>query len=389
MRVLHVINTLGPGGAERSLRELLPGFAAAGLHSEVVVFSRVEVGVEADIVATGVPVHVLPPGGRAAQLVSLRRLIRTRRPDLVHTTIYEADVLGRLAAVGTGIPVVTSLVNTSYSMARLSDPSVSSWKLSLARRVDAVTARRLGAGFHAITRAVATDSVAQLGLDPTRITVIPRGRDRARLGEPSPARRRAARERLDVGDDEFLVLNVGRREFQKGQTTLVEAAAVLRDAGRPATVVVAGREGGESGRLNRRISELGLGGQVRFLGDVDDVPDLLCAADVLAFPSRFEGLGGAVIEALALGTPVVATDIPALAEVLDGGRCGLLVPVDDPAALAGALQQVHSDPDGARARADAGRDRFETEYTLSGVTERMVEWLCSFVARPAASADVS
>jgi glycosyltransferase involved in cell wall biosynthesis len=304
--------------------------------------------------------------------------MRTVRPDVLHTTIFEADVVGRLAAVGTGIPVVTSLVNTSYTRVRSADEGVSARRLAAARALDGGTARHLGDGFHAITHAVADSSIEALGIDAADVTVIPRGRSRDRLGEPSPSRRGAARARLELGPHDVLVANVARREFQKGQTTLVQALAILRAQQRSVRLVIAGRDGSESARLDRTVADLGLAGAVTMLGHVEDVPELLAAADVFAFPSRFEGLGGAVLEALALEVPVVATDVPALREVLRDGALGRLVPVDDPNALAEAIGEAVDDLGRTSAMVGAGRDAFDREYRLDVVTARMAEWLRSF-----------
>lgn len=375
MRVLHVINGLGTGGAERSLVEMLPGLVERGLEPEIAILHRRGEGVE-DLVADGdVRLHDLSGRPRAAQLIQLTGVVRDRRPAVVHTTIFESDVMGRLAAFAGRSCAVSSLVNTSYGSSRSGDANVSRWKLGAVRALDGWTARRLSNGFHAITHAVADDAVRQLRIDPEAVTVIPRGRSRSRLGEPSTARRRAARSELGLAEEDFVVVNVGRQEYQKGQSTLLHAAARLRDTPAAPVVLIAGREGNETSRLRRLHVQLSLGDSVRFLGHVDDVPDLLCAADAFAFPSRFEGLGGSVLEALALEVPVVAADVPALREVLRGGELGPLVPVDDDVALADALLDTCSDPATAHHRAVAGRRVFESDYRLDHVVDEMATWL--------------
>jgi glycosyltransferase involved in cell wall biosynthesis len=384
VKVLHVINSLGTGGAERSLSEMLSGFVRGGIASEVVVFQHQDAGVETAVVDAGIPVHILTPGGRVRQLVALRRLVRDLRPDVIHTTVIEADILGRLSALGRAIPVVTSLVNTSYSPSRIDDPNVAAGKLKLVRLLDGFTARHLGSGFHAVTQAVRSDAIATLGLDPGRITVIPRGRSADRLGASSTERRRQCRAALDIDDAAFLVVNVGRQEYQKGQSTLLEAVALLRSAGIDLDVLIAGREGNETRRLIALAEQLDVRSSVAFLGHIEGVPDLLAAADVLVFPSRFEGLGGAVVEALALETPIVASDVPALREVLDDGRLGWLVPVDDPRALADAVDAVRRNLGEARARSKRGRSAFRELYTLDRATDAMAAWFTD-ATRPAST----
>jgi glycosyltransferase involved in cell wall biosynthesis len=113
-----------------------------------------------------------------------------------------------------------------------------------------------------------------------------------------------------------------------------------------------------------------LADRVRFLGPRDDIPDLMCAADAFVFPSRWEGLGSVLLEAMALETPIIATDLPAIREVLDGDACGELVPPDHPEALAEAIVRTLNS-DGARSKVRLARHRFEEEYTAARIAQRM------------------
>src|SRR5262249_20800604 len=150
-------------------------------------------------------------------------LIRGERPDIVHTTLLEVTLLARVANIGMGIPLLTSLVNTPYATNRGHDPNVQRGRLRVVQAVDGITARHLGGHFHAITGAVKDAAVASLGIAPPRITVVHRGRDPERLGQPSPARREAARAALGLGGAD-IVLAVGRQEYLKGHVHLLRAA---------------------------------------------------------------------------------------------------------------------------------------------------------------------
>lgn len=376
MRLLHLIDGLGPGGAERSLVEMIPALQLRGFDSSVVLLKESPHSMHQPLIDRGIPVTILGTTSRLRQVRSLRRAIRTSAPDLVWTTLFDSTILGRLASIGLGVPVVTSIVNTSYLPDR-TNHHVRYRSLELARRIDAVTARRLSSHFHAITGAVKAHAVSTLGIDPRSVAVVPRGRDRSRLGEPSAHRRANARADLGVGDDEFLVLNVGRQEWQKGQSTLLESTALLRGRAPKLRVAVAGRIGTQTAALEAACHELGVAEIVTFLGQRDDVPALLCAADVFVFPSRFEGLGGSVLEAMAMETPVIASDIPALREVLDDGALGVLVAVDDPAALADAIEEVLRDTDHRHAVAVRARETVDSKYEFESVMDEMATWLRS------------
>ncbi len=381
IRALLVINGLGTGGAERSLAELLPGLVAAGIAPTVAcLFERVE-GVQDHVLEDDFDVRFIPGGWRRS-VRALRRLIRAERPDIVHTTHFESDVAGRIAAWGTGSKVLTSLVNTTYDPVRLEDPDIKAARLASVKAIDGWTARHLTTHFHAITETVKQAAVSALRVDPTRITVIPRGRDPERLGRPAPDRRREARARLGLSDEQQVLLNVARQEFQKGQAYLLEAFVALLEEHPNLILLVAGREGHSSDALQRWLHERpSLEGSIRFLGHRDDIPELLAAADVFVFPSLYEGLGGSLIEAMALGVPIVSSDLPAVREVLDEGRNALLVPPAAPAALARAIGRLLDDPGMRRTFGAHGRRIFEERFSLASSTERMVE-LYRRVAHP-------
>jgi len=370
--VFHVINGLGTGGAERSLAEMIPHFRELGVESSIVYSYRRGEGVHEDVQAMGIPIHQLAGSGILTRTLSLRRLIRSHAPDLLHTTIFESDVVGRLAAMGTGIPVLTSLVNTSYVPSRVAtDPNVSRVKLGVYQWIDGLTARNLTTWFHAITHAVKNATVADLGVASDRVTVIERGRDPARLGEPAPERTRIAREGLGIDPDAEVILNIGRQEFQKGQAVLLEALRDLQESRPNLICLIAGRTGNASPSLQELHETLPAKDRVRFLGHRDDIPELLAAADLFVFPSHFEGLGGSVIEAMALGLPVVCSRIPALEEVVDEGENALLVAPGSPQELARAISTLLDDAEMRKNFSAHSRKIFLERFTLKMIAEKM------------------
>jgi glycosyltransferase involved in cell wall biosynthesis len=166
-------------------------------------------------------------------------------------------------------------------------------------------------------------------------------------------------------------VNVARQEFQKGQRYLLEAAHLLRDRHPDLVVLVCGRDGAVSGELRALHDEFHLGDQVRILGHREDIPDILAAADVFAFPSLFEGLGGSLIEAMALGVPIVASDIPAIRETVVNGGCATLVEPGSGDALAEAVANLLDDTGRRAAYADEGIRRFEEFYALPVIASKM------------------
>jgi glycosyltransferase involved in cell wall biosynthesis len=230
--------------------------------------------------------------------------------------------------------------------------------------VDGWTARHLTHHFHAVTHAVKHEAVRALHLRPDAVTVVERGRNTARLGSPSPERRRRARTALGLPADAAVVLNVARQEHAKGQRDLVDAFAQLAPTHPSARLLIAGRVGYASGEIEARAAATGLGERIRILGHRDDVPELMAAADVFALPSLREGTAGTVIEAMALGLPVVTADLATIREAVDADKSALLVPPEQPARLAAAISVLLDDVDLARSFGTRGREIFEARYTL-------------------------
>jgi glycosyltransferase involved in cell wall biosynthesis len=374
MHVLFVISRLdSTGGAGRSLAGLARGLRSRGAQVQVVCFRRTTGGLEEELEDAGVSVRELGVSHMTGAVRSLRRLLRRERPDLVHTTLYAADQAGRLAAWRTGIPVVSSVVNPVHDAALLNDPTCAPWRRRMLWAIDGWTARHLAEHLHAVTKAVKDSAVEGFRVSSDRVTVVFRSRDPARLGERSLARRIEARRRFGLGDDE-VILSIGRQVPQKGHEYLVEAFERVT-AARPRTrLLIAGAPGASTAAVEARIARSGVGERIQLLGHREDVGDLLVAADVLAFPSLYEGLGGTLIEAMALGLPIVASDLPALREVSADGEAAWLVRPADVRALSSAMLKLLEQPAQAAALAERARARFLANFTPEQESAAMLEF---------------
>ncbi|WP_354639016.1 glycosyltransferase family 4 protein [Kitasatospora camelliae] len=368
--MLYVIDSVDRvGGAEQGLVSMAPQLVRAGVRLDVAYLRESPGGFQPELTAAGAGVFRVGGGGRAGSLAALRRLIRERRPELVHTTLYESDVLGRSAALSAGVPVVSSLVNSAYGPEHLHARGLNPWKVRAAQAVDAATAQGTRR-FHALTDHVAGAMSRRLRVARERIDVVPRGRDPELLGSVTAERRAAVRSALDLPEDVPVVLAAARQQYQKGLDVLLEAWPDVRQYAPEAVLLLAGSEGGESERL-RALAGRG-GGGVRFLGPRGDVYDLMAAADAFAVPSRWEGLGSAAMEAMGVGVPLVCSDVPALRETVGSEDYALLVPPERPEELAKALITLLDDPSGSAVRVKAARARFLTSFTLQQVSARMV-----------------
>lgn len=201
-----------------------------------------------------------------------------------------------------------------------------------------------------------------------RTDVIPSGVDTDRFRPGCD--RRAAKAELGLRPESIVIGTVGRLEPRKGTDTLLAAVAALRAADADITLVVVG-DGPLRVALAREAGERGIAERVRFLGDRADVAEVLAALDVFVLPSRTEGMSNALLEAMAMGLPVVATAVGGTPEVIDDGRSGYLVPADDPKRMAAAVTRVLADAALAARLGVAARQTVEERYGARSMVRRL------------------
>jgi glycosyltransferase involved in cell wall biosynthesis len=366
MHVMQVIDSMHGGGAETSLLEVAPALAGRGVKTSIVTLLPDDGSLEERLDAIGLTCIRLKSRDPLGRVLELRGLICTERPDLLHTTLSKANVLGRIAARATRTPVVTTLANEDYGPEHRANSVYGAWGVRAAQAVDICTTP-LTSYFHAVSADVATVMSRRLRIPKSKIQVIYRGRDPERLGAATPDRRFQTKSALSIDQSAPVILSVARLDRQKGVDTTVEAFRRLLRVIPAAVLLIVGRPGNASAQVEALAKGVPA---IRILGHRTDVPDLMCAADVLAFPSRWEGLGGALVEAMALRLAFVASDIPPLVETV--GDVGWpLVPVDDGHALAEALISVLERGAMNEAAKDAGERRFHALFTVQAASDGM------------------
>ncbi len=336
MRVLHVIDSLAAsGGAEQGLVREVTRFSPGIEQRVVTLYDRMELADE--VREQGIPIDLIGlkegSGSRSwpRAVTAVRRTAREFKPDVIQTSLFLGNIVGQLAGRSLRIPVVSNLVlSGDLESLRTFQPGASSRRAGLLRSIAGWAARSDVVRFRALTEEVKSSNAALLGVDDSRVTVIPRGVPRP-LETP---RRTLAELGLPEGP---LAVNVGRLAPQKGQIRLVQAFGEVRKQVPGAHLAIIGREGEASSQVATEIDRLGLGAAVTLVGHTTHVVDYLRSAHVFAFSSLMEGLGTAVLEAMAVGVPVVAYDIPPVREATADGRFATLIPVGDVAGLASAL----------------------------------------------------
>ena len=366
MHVMQIIDSMHGGGAETSLLDIAPALARRGVSMSIVTLLDDDGALESRLDALRLPCIRLKHRLPIAQICELRKLISAERPDLIHTTLLFANLTGRIAATIPRFPVVTTLANQDYGPEHRTNSRYGPWGVGAAYTADILTSP-LTTCFHAISFEVAKVMGRRLRIPKDKVQVVYRGRDTTRLGALTLDRRLRARTSLSIDAKTPVVLSVGRLDRQKGVDTTVDAFRRLKKWVPNAVLIVAGRPGNASGDIQARAR--GYPG-IRFLGHRTDIPDLMCAADVLSFPSRWEGLGGTLVEAMALRLAIVASDIPPVVETI--GNVGWpLVRPNDGQELAKCLFSALKQSAANEARKDSAEARFSALFTAEAAAEGM------------------
>ena len=336
MKVLHVHRIGGIGGSERYLLTLLPALAERGVEVSFLGLDDPSRAPDPFYEALTVPFERLSAPRDLDPLLALRVRRAVRSTDVVHTHLVHADVYGAFGA--------QRLVSTKHN----DDP----FRAGAFRFVERALARR-AARIIVITESLARFQIERVGLPQEKVEVIHYG-----LDDVPPAW--GANPPDPVPPDARVLLAVCRLEPQKGVDNAVRA---LRDI-RGAHLVVLG-EGPQRAELSRLARELDV--PLYLPGRVPDVAAWLRRADLLVHPVRWEGFGLALLEAMLASLPVVATRVSSIPEIVLDGGTGLLVPPDDPAALAAAVNRVLADPSDFGER---GRARARAEFSVARMAER-------------------
>ena len=372
MRGVAILTSLFPpsvGGIQTQTLSLARGLAELGV--EVHVVTRRAPGRPAREEHGGVVVQRvgLPVGGPAATVAYVALAARAvarlgDRIELVHAHQLLSPASAAVAAAALGGP---PFVATAHASGAVGDVA------SLARqgplgRVRLLALRHLAGAFVAVSGTI-REELEGTGIPPRLVRCIPNGVDTRRFAPSDPAERRRLRRALGVPPVPAVVY-AGRLAPEKGVDVLLDGWAAARSRGLVATLCLVG-EGPERPALERRARDHGILGAVRFAGPASDVAPWLGAADAFVLPSRLEGLSVALLEAMATGLPVIASDVGGTREA--AGGAAVLVPPADPGALADALVAVLSDPGVAAALGEAARRRVLSRYGIQQVARRHLD----------------
>jgi glycosyltransferase involved in cell wall biosynthesis len=373
-RVLHVIDHLGPGGAQEVVGHLLRYGNRERFQPEVAVLHGF--GHYYHLFRSwGVPVYPLVPHGWGAPAVPLialrlRRLLSRRRYQVVHTHLMASQLLATPLAALCGVPVRLSHDHTHDDLRG---------RVPLLCLLDRL-ANRLNHGIIAGSFSIREFLVRQEKVPPAKIAVIYSGVDLAGFPPADQAFRERARRDLSLPPEALVVGGVGRLHYQKNFPLFLRVAAEVAGSLPQVRFLIAG-EGPERDALEALARTLGLAAHVHFLGFVKDMPGFYGALDVLLFTSRFEGTCLATLEALAVGVPVVASRVDGIAELLSDGSEALLVAPGDLPGFARGVTRLLTQRDLARRLARNGRDKVRRQVSAAAMVQQVESFYLSLMGK--------
>lgn len=352
--MVFCITELDIGGAEKAVVRIATGLKVLGWSVRVI--SLRDAGAMArPLREAGIEVEALQCGHFADVRCfwRLRAALRSRLPDVLVTFLHQANIYGRLAARSAGVPVVVSGIRVADRRA---------W----VRLTDRMT-RHCADHYVAVSRSVAKTHAELCHISAERMSSIPNGVDVV----------------SDVRSDESSagnqILFVGRLCEQKNPLLLVDAFAMLPARFRETSRVVFVGEGPLRGALQTHIRQQGLNDRVQLLGFRDDCQNLMLSSTVMVLPSRWEGLPNVVLEAMAAGLPVIATDVDGTSELIADGDTGWLLPASKADRLAAAMEECLTRPGERLRRAKRALQLVRQEYSWASVVDRYDELLRSLL----------
>ncbi len=369
IKVLYLIESLGAGGAEAALYSCLRFLDRNRFEGIVCPLYSAKSHWLDSIESLGF--KVVTPGLRGRWdwrrgLRELHLMLGGEGIHLIHSQLYAANIYGRFLGRALKLPVVTSIQNTDYEPEVWKDDPGQNWlKLNLFRLLDKNTGKRWCSKWIAVSEFVKKSAMRRLEIPETRIDVIYNSIDFQLFNGCEQERIQAIRRQMGFGDCHQLLLSVARLHPQKGHRHLLSAMPrIIAEHGNVRLLLAGGGEPQYTAELQKYASELGVADNVVFLGIRKDVRELLAACDLFVFPSLYEGLPVALLEALAMECACVASRIRPHEEMIETGISGILLDPTHHGELANAIIGLLSDQNRRLRIGRCGRKSVEDKFDI-------------------------
>jgi glycosyltransferase involved in cell wall biosynthesis len=359
IRILQVIPTLVRGGAEKQLTLLATRLPRDEFDVHVAVLTH-DGPYHETLDRHGIPVTIINKTRKIdlAAYWRLKRFIRQLRPDIAHTWIFAANCYGRQAARAARVPHIVA-----------GERCVDRWKVWHELAIDRYLARHTQR--IAVNSSGVRDFYVQHGLPEEKFVVIPNGIEP--FDVVNHVSREALLEELGLPPDTRLIGAVGRLWPQKRYKDLIWSTELLRVVRDDTHLLIVG-EGPQRDQLMRYCEQVQIHERVHFLGQRDDVSQLLPHFDCFWIGSGYEGQSNALMEAMSAGIPAVATDIPGNRDLVVPEQTGYLVPLGDSAAFARKTSLLLDDPNLASQLGQQAQQRMLDEFSVDKMVERHAQF---------------
>ncbi len=367
IKILFFIDFLhGFGGTERHLFNLAGRLNRDRFECTVCPFrfnsETIEIFRNAGIEVVPAPFSRIYGLSAIKQARRLTRFIRERRFDVVQTFNIDSDIYGTLVARLAGGPVVIG-----------SRRDLGAFRKNRHIKITKITNQYIR-HFLAVCESVARSMTEREAVPASKITTVYNGFDLATLKTINQARVAKLRAALDLGPNSFVIGNVSHFRPEKGHDIFLEAIAKIRNQIPDLRVLMLGGSAGSTlqARYRQKIKDQKLGDHLFMPGYIDHVLDYLAVMDIGCLtPVSNEGFSNAILEQMAMGIPVIASDIGGNAEAVADGESGFIVPVNDADAVADAILKLYHNHDLRKQFGDEARRRVETEFSMDKMIERM------------------
>jgi glycosyltransferase involved in cell wall biosynthesis len=357
INILHVISKLTVGGVENQLLMILKKYDKRKLYPLVCSLSdKGEIGKEIeDSGIEVIPLNKLKHRFDWTIVKEIYHLIKIRDIKIVRTHQYHANLYGRLAAWLAKVPCIVASIHNVFTIDRkLHRRMINRF---LARFTDKVVA---------VSETIKRDILKYDGLRVDKVTVINNGIDTDRLLNMDG---NVIRTEFNIFPDVPVIGTIGRLTFQKGQKYLIEAVSKIKEKFPRIMLLIVG-DGLIKDELQNYAKILGINEHVIFTGSRRDVPALLAAMDIFVFPSLWEGLPNALIEAMAAGKAIIATDIPPVREIFNTEKIGILIPARDSNAIASSIELLLYDKTLAETFGKSAQERAFSHFNINTTVDK-------------------
>ena len=363
--VIWMIDSLGPGGAEQLMPTILKNLKQAGFNIRICALQiRAGNPIASELERLGLPVDLIPiPNLRQPfNLVHILRYLRLHRPQLLHTQLEFADILGTLAAKILGIPSVSTVHTLDVFPEKKSawGRMKLRWFL-LGKFCDRVIAVSEKTRLHYLQSG---------GLPPDKVITLYNGVDISRFKIMDATQTAKLKQELHLPLNSKIIITVAVLREPKGIQFMIRALPAILEQCPDVHYLIVG-DGEHGAALTDLVTALAIKNHVTFAGHRTDIPDLLACCDIFVLPTLKDALPTVLIEALAAERPIVASNVGGVPEIIENGVNGLLVPSGDPSKLAEACLKLLKDNEFSRQIVLAGNKTVQQRFNIGSQIEQL------------------